>query len=146
MKTYVLIISEAFPVTHSKAGKPTFFYTKIRDKQKIHTIRKNYQYWKKRIDEVNAGNAVLSLRQWTGKPRKSPQNEIFQFGKGEVGIQKMTSNLLFYVVKESTDPGIISDEVLAKNDGLSVEDFSEWFENFKTPEPYAIIHFTDFRY
>jgi hypothetical protein len=36
-------------------------------------------------------------------------------------------------------------EDIAKNDGLSFEDFCEWFK-VRTSSPMAIIHFTDFRY
>lgn len=35
---------------------------------------------------------------------------------------------------------------LAKNDGLSLEDFKAWFKNYDLSEPLAIIQFTKFRY
>jgi hypothetical protein len=35
---------------------------------------------------------------------------------------------------------------LAKNDGLSVEDFRAWFRNYDLSKPLVIIHFTKFRY
>ena len=37
-------------------------------------------------------------------------------------------------------------EELAKNDGLSLEDFTAWFKGYDLSETMAIIHFTPFRY
>lgn len=76
MKTYVITVSEKFPTKHKRKGEPTFFRENILAVKKIHTIRNNYEFWKKRIDEVQNGNAVLSIRVWTGKPYASPQEEI----------------------------------------------------------------------
>ena len=39
MKTYVLILSQQYPKTHSLAGKPTDFITKFLYRFKKHTIR-----------------------------------------------------------------------------------------------------------
>ena len=85
MKTYVLIISESYPETHPKTGKKTHFKQQIESGLKIHTIRGNYDVWKKRIDEINKGNAYLSVRKWTGKPYCSKQEELFTFDK--LGIE-----------------------------------------------------------
>ena len=148
MKTYVLMISKVFPSTHSKAGQPTHFKTKIEKKEKITTIRKNYDYWKNRIDNINAGNAVLSVRQWDGKPRQSTQTEVFRFGAGEVGIQKLEQSPDHSDCFKIDETHELNFEAykFAENDALSTEDFKEWFNGFNTPEPYAIIHFSDFRY
>ena len=35
---------------------------------------------------------------------------------------------------------------LAKNDGLSLDDFKAWFKSYDLSQPMAIIHFTSFRY
>lgn len=35
---------------------------------------------------------------------------------------------------------------IAKNDGLSPEDFLYWFKTSEIDEPLGIIHFTKFRY
>ena len=51
IKTYVITVSEFFPKTHNKSGLPTGFIDKIGSKIKKHTIRGNYELWKKRIDE-----------------------------------------------------------------------------------------------
>lgn len=79
MKTYVITLSKRFPTGHNRAGEPTHFWEKFikgRDNYsciyrdfwettipKIHTIRANYPLWKKRIAEVERGEACLSIRQ-----------------------------------------------------------------------------------
>ncbi len=35
---------------------------------------------------------------------------------------------------------------LARNDGLSLEDWEAWFKDYDLSKPMAIIHFTPFRY
>jgi hypothetical protein len=37
-------------------------------------------------------------------------------------------------------------DYLAKNDGLSLDDFKEWFKGYDLSKPLALIHFTKFRY
>jgi hypothetical protein len=135
MKTYVLTISKTFPSYHSRAGEPTNFIQKIKDKEKLHTLRANYPLWEKRFKEIEAGRAVLSVRQWSGKPyeKGTKQEEIFRFYRTSgIGIEKYCS------LQSSIYP-----PVLANNDGLSLEDFDEWFKIYDM-EPKAIIHFTDF--
>lgn len=170
MKTYVLIVSKKFPCTHPKKGCPTEFICKILhainhsgsdlyqicqnecDKSchrrlltpKIHTIRSNYYFWKKRIDNVNKGNAVLSIRYWNYKPYRSKQVEICQLDSTSgIGIEKLEdpSNFVFAPINGKW----INWETIAKNDGLSFDDFCEWFKA-RSNNPMAIIHFTKFRY
>lgn len=150
MATYVLMVSTVFPATHKKKGLPTYFVLKISSELKIHTIRSNYELWKKRIDRVNEGKAVLELRFWTGKPYASKQQTFYALKQGEVGIQKIqrkTSELIdnrHYVIDGTSKP-YITTNTLAKNDGLGTFDFMDWFKGFGN-EPKAIIHFTKFRY
>lgn len=140
MKTYVITISENFPATHSKKGQPTDFEFKILAGEKLHTIRTNYPIWKKRIEEVQNGNAILSVRKWEGKPYRSSQKELFRFDKSDgIGIEK----LQFSKDIKTQTPTL---EDLAKNDGLSIEDFNEWFKNADLSKPLVIIHFGKFRY
>lgn len=141
MKTYVLTVSQVFPSQHPRKGQPTHFGNNILYGDKIHTIRKNYQFWKRRIDKINAGEAVLSLRVWSGKPYCSKQIEVIEFSK--VGIQKLQWTVLGWFVDEYDND--VKSRDLAKHDGLEYEDFIKWFYPF-SEEPYAIIHFTDFRY
>ncbi len=136
--TYVLTVSEFFPSKHPKAGLPTGFINAISAKIKIHTIRGNYELWKKRVDKINAGKAILSLRYWTGKPYNSKQKEVFVFEK--MGIEKLHLGLNNDIDNKS----II--RTIAHYDGLSVADFKAWFKGKDFTQPKAILHFTDFRY
>jgi len=43
-------------------------------------------------------------------------------------------------------PKITDIRTLAKNDGLSLQDFKDWFKGYDFSKPMAIIHFTRFRY
>ena len=159
MKTYVLLISRYFPATHPRKGEPTFFHAKIwkglcdnsyyLQPKKIHTIRANYDLWKKRIDEVNSGEAVLSLRYWTGRPRHSKQQEFARLGKDSgIGVQKLSFSSQWFN-SMLVDGGYCFADIetsIAKNDGLSFDDFEAWFKGYDLSKPMAIIHLTDFRY
>ena len=156
MKTYVLTVSRYFPGTHKRKGEETFFVDRILAGQtidsnmwkKIHTIRANYELWAKRIKEVQEGKAILSIRYWSGKPYNSKQVEIFQLDQNSgCGVQRLVckSNCIYYpTVLEN--PLILSYIEISKNDGLSPEDFKEWFRGYDLSKPMAIIHFTNFRY
>ena len=78
-KCYTLIISKHFPKSHPRAGEPTEFLQKIEDYDKVHTIRANYDFWKKRFEKIVKGEAYLSIRVWSGVPYKSKQVEIYRF-------------------------------------------------------------------
>ena len=160
MKTYVITLSRCFPAKHSKAGEPTQFRDAfcaglvfnrgsecLYVRPKLHTIRANYPLWEKRIKEVQEGYAVLSIRQWTGKPYWSKQIEIARLTTANgVGIQKLCflgDNFNGGYIRNGAYP---SDKILAKNDGLSLADWEEWFRGYDLSKPLAIIHFTKFRY
>ena len=147
MKTYVLTVSEKFPATHKRAGEETNFVGLIGMQKKIHTIRGNYDLWKKRFEKIEFGEAVLSVRVWTGKPYNSLQEEIHCLGSiDEIGIQKVEFDDWLYTCLIDGKRVSFSSERIAENDGLTQSDFEEWFKNSLTPEPKAIIHFTKFRY
>jgi hypothetical protein len=146
MKTFVLTISKQFPKTHKRAGESTWFIENIirlftDENTKIHTIRSNYELWVKRAKEINEGKAILSIRYWSGMPYRSKQVEFVELR--EIGIEKLEhpDNFVFATVEgKPIDWGVI-----AKNDGLSFDDFCEWFK-VRQKEPMAIIHFTNFKY
>lgn len=147
MITYVITVSEKFPTTHSRKGQETNFIRSIALKSKIHTIRGNYPLWAKRFEKIEKGEACLSVRVWTGKPYKSKQKEIFNLtNRDGIGIEKMELYGLFGNGRKSVTQSVASFEKLAKNDGLSFEDFKEWFKKAKPGDVMAIIHFTKFRY
>ena len=179
-KTYVLMLSAVFPKTHNKAGMPTGFKVKFVLGQgcpdcnetqdlsyehisnctgcmrtflfpKLHTIRSNYPLWEKRIKEIQEGHAVLSVRQWTGKPYRSKQVEIARLTVDDgIGIQKLSfdkdkdgvPSLKYFNISGK----FIDREILANNDGLSKEDWQEWFRGYDLSNPMTVIHFTKFRY
>lgn len=146
MKTYVLTLSKVFPRTHIHEGEPTEFREKFLKKEKIHTIRANYKLWRKRIKEVQAGRAVLSVRQWTGKPYASPQKEIAKLAAEDgVGVQKLEfiENKIFF---PKVGFVLISDSLLSLRGGLTLDDWREWFKGYDLSKPMAIVHFTKFRY
>lgn len=166
MKTYNIMLSKVFPATHSRKGEPTYFSQKVQAGQhptafpnevpKLHTIRENYNLWRDRIAQVLAGEAEICLRQWTGAPYRSKTVEIMRLGwQDGVGIQKLN----FGWANDKQIPVIEgwymygehgSKAELAKNDGLSLEDWQEWFKGHEKDtvydKPLAIIHFTNFRY
>ena len=152
MKTYVLTISNTFPKTHKKSGLETNFIQKINGLTKLHTIRGNYKLWKKRFEKIEAGEACLSVRYWSGKPYSSKQVEAFNL-KNVDGIT--VEKLEFFEDKDGVPAlkyPLINNKVqlilytLADNDGLSLSDFKEWFKNYDLSQPMAIIHFTHFKY
>lgn len=157
VKTYNIMLSRVFPVTHPKAGQETGFAPKVMAAinnmpcylKKLHTIRANYDLWKKRIDEVMAGEAELCLRQWTGKPYRSKTVVIKRLRCDDgIGIQKLR------IYEHEPLPVVYADryttpvdwQELAANDGLSLSDWREWFKDYDLSQPMAIIHFTPFRY
>lgn len=157
MKTYVLMLSKVFPATHPLAGQPTGFFDKFIAGQaysrkgwlvspKLHTIRANYPLWKKRIAEVQRGEAVLSVRQWSGRPYMSKQEVIATLTADDgVGIQKLTffSGRIIYPTVGKYQPSV---KEIAHNDGLNSTYWLYWFRNYDLTKPLAIIHFTSFRY
>jgi hypothetical protein len=151
MKTYVITISTNFSKKHLKNGAETHFVKYIENKTKLHTIRANYELWKKRFEQIDKGEALLSVRIWTGKPYNSKQKEIFRYTNSDhIGIQKLKSwdlgnGFAFYIDKSGIVLPVEISE-LAKNDGLSKEDFLNWFSGYNLNEPMAILHFTGFRY
>lgn len=164
MKTYVLMLSKVFPATHPRAGQPTGFFDKFMAGQadsrkgwlvspKLHTIRANYALWAKRIAEVQRGEAVLSVRQWLGRPYMSKQVTIATLTADDgVGIQKLTffSGRIIYPIVGLYQPSVghyqPSVKEMAHNDGLGSTDWVNWFKNYDLSKPLAIIHFTKFRY
>jgi len=141
LKTYVITLSKMFPQGHPRAGQPTNFRESFERGLKIHTIRCNYDLWAKRLDEVIAGRAVLSLRQWSGKPydsKQEPPIRILTKDDG-VGYQKLECI-------ELLSDSFSIDRDGAAHDGLSYADFYNWFDHEKIEDPYIIIHFTPYRY
>lgn len=161
MNTYVIMLSQVFPVTHVRSGEPTGFKDKFLSAInkvdgewcKLHTIRSNYELWKKRFEKIEKGEACLCIRQWTGKPYRSKQVEIARLTREDgIGLQELRivnekykgrGIMLGYVDGEQKNDFF---HTLSQNDGLSFNDWLEWFKGYNFNKPLAIIHFTKFRY
>ena len=148
-KKVILTLCKIFPVTHSKAGKPTGFEDKLKKKEKIHTIRYNAKgVWDGRHKDISSGKKYLSVREWTGRPYNSEQREFSRFEK--IGLQHvtMTYNADDAYPQIWIDGKLIPIQDVAKNDGLTVNDFVEWFFGNSKENVFegVVIHFTDFRY
>lgn len=161
MKIYVVTLSEVFPTTHPRKGEPTCFKEKVLAAincyggwMKYHTIRANYELWKKRFEEIDAGRACLCIRQLTGKPYASKQVEIVRLTREDgIGLQKfeftpdVNGNILWnWFSIDGSFKMHISSKDIARNDGLEYKDWQDWFKNYDDSKPLAIIHFTKFRY
>lgn len=148
-KKVILTLCKVFPVTHSRAGEKTGFEQKLKNGIKKHTIRYNAKdVWDKRYNDISKSKKYLSVREWTGRPYNSEQREFARYDK--IGLQKiiMTYSSTDEVPQCWVDGKHVSAYDLAKNDGLSVEDFTEWFFGCNKGNVFdgVIIHFTDFRY
>ena len=151
MKTYVLILSHSFPANHAMHGKPTYFREKFLGTpgmlRKLHTIRANYTLWAKRIAEVQRGEAVLSVREWTDAPYRSKQKELARLTHEDgIGIQCLNITNLYGCDRYIVDGYDVALSHLATNDGLSPDDWLDWFKGYDKSKNLAIIHFTKFRY
>lgn len=161
MKTYVLMLSQFFPADHPKAGIHTGFQHKLqvalngwKDHAfiKLHTIRANYSLWAKRFEQIERGEACLSIRQWRGKPYASKQVEIARLTKEDgIGLQKFEVSTNYAGINnwqhfKIDDRGYMSINDIPNKDGLSREDWIDWFKHYDLSKPMAIIHFTKFRY
>lgn len=150
------MLSKVFPMDHPKAGKPTDFKTKQKDGSKKHTIRGNVELWEHRAKEVNAGRAVLSLRQWSGKPYEKGSHQIEIARLTEIYTQRITMRWSLspftlptvYVQNPGEEAKYLNIGTVAANDGLSLEDFMSWFKIQKYGQPYhgIVIHFTPMLY
>lgn len=160
MKTYYLTLSQVFPKYMPNAGEPTNFEAAFNAGQdtpsgdtfakyrKLHTIRANYEFWKKRFEKIESGEAVLSIRQWVGKPygKGSKQREIARLTREDgIGIERLTFDRSPHLLP-NVDYKPVGVGNLANNDGLSLDDWKEWFKGYDLSKPLAIIHFTKFRY
>lgn len=146
-KKAILTLCKVFPVTHSQAGKRTGFEDSIKAGVKIHTVRgNNKNLWDKRAADIAGGKKYLSVREWIGRPYNSEQRELARYDT--VGLQHIT------ITNGTDDPEpkclvdgkIVPIGDIARNDGLNVEDFTEWFLSDTNVFEGVIIHFTDFRY
>lgn len=174
IKVYVLMLSKEFPKEHPKAGEQTGFKEKLElalkaqqqledcppasGMMKVHTIRTNLERWSRIMQKVQEGKAVISVRQWNGRPyeKGNVQVELFRLGK-DYGIGMQALSVMEYTDSEDgveravycidgKPMPMLTMKQIAENDGLAVEDWKEWFTGMSFVESLPIIHFTKFRY
>jgi hypothetical protein len=105
---------------------------------KIHTLRKNYAWWKKFEGQD------IALFTWTGKPYRSKQ-KVFCV-KRLVSAQKVIKSEVADFWLSLDDKYPIPINVIAKNDGFeNKSDFIDWFIEYPYGEM-GILHFTNFKY
>jgi len=162
MKIFVLILSQTFPVKHKRAGFQTLFKEKLNNainyershreyigftpRTKKHTLRANDDLWVKRFELIERGEACLSIRIWSGKPYASKQIELCRLTKEDgIGLQKLQffrGSLCYPTI----DGKPCDCTEVAANDGLSLDDWLDWFRSYDISKPLAVIHLTPFRY
>ena len=146
-KKVIITLCKIFPVTHSKAGAPTGFEDSLNAGNKIHTVRfDGKDAWNKRYKDIQDGKKYLSIREWTGRPYNSEQRELAR--RDVIGLQRIS---MTYSAGDSVpqcwiDGKSVPVEEVAAHDGLSLEDFTEWFFHDTNTFDGVVIQFTDFRY
>lgn len=171
---YQVAVSPRYPSTHPRKGEPTYFVEKIQLalnllvqvpgdilidlEPKIHTCRKNYPLWVKRMKKVNEGRAVIDLYYWKLKGgRFTEGNEKVVFATLDntsgCGVQELYFKteikypiLYPFVNNVENEEILLNVSCLAENDGLSLKDFEWWFKGYDLSKSLAIVHFTKFRY
>lgn len=166
-----VMLSNTFFPQHPKAGEPTGFKEKVKNGTKRHTCRCNYEYWKDRIARLQERGGVLSIRQWSGKPyqKGSTTEIIMDVPASMVEVQQLVMvrrRADGYVYSALVDGKPVDIVTLAKNDGLTLDDFKAFFNPVfddyekqvelqkdgeviiptETALKFAVIHFTTFRY
>lgn len=177
----VVTLSKTFFPNHPRKGQETGFKAKVTDGRKVHTCRCNYEHWRAKMEKITSPGGVLSVRQWSGEPYRSPQEVIADIPAGVTGVQKLelrrercvvnhfaeetakaVATTTYYDWTAQVDGRGVPVEILAENDGLTVDDFKAWFApafdaaEKKYPElaaaasaltlDFAVIHFTKKRY
>lgn len=142
----VVTLSKKFFAQHYRAGEETEFKSKLNNGCKLHTCRSNYEYWKAKIAKLQEAGGVLSVRQWSAKPYRSPQEIIKEIPAEVTGVQKLEVRRS-KIVTEHYAEGVIKPVItqvtheytatvdginvplglLAVNDGLTPEEYMAWF-------------------
>lgn len=159
----VRIFSRFFPKGHPKEGQQTFFVEKIYSELGVggnylniplpdvdnFLYNHDENYFDAKLHTIRAGKHFkdgdyFSPRVWTDKPYRSKQIKIADDIKLErvfdfkIEIDKdyicvLIDNYPFYEENSRMVTQVQALETLAKNDGLSIEDFKSWFKWGKEP-------------
>lgn len=154
----IVTLATNFPKGHCKAGQPTKFAQSTKSGRKIHTCRENYEYWSRKILLAKEVGGTLCVREWTGKPYRSPQGKIIEVAANEVGISLLTLSRVKdfatqkYNYLAEVDSQTVLIRELALNDGFrTTQEFIDWvepiFRKHRSDKlTLGIIHFTPYRY
>lgn len=158
----VVMLTKFFFDGHPRAGEDTNFAELVREGVKVHTCRDNFEYWQKKIDKLKKEGGTLSVRQWTEKPYRSPQETIIEIPTDEVAVSKLTftrnkHRVLPYTHELTYITAYVDDrqtniETLANNDGFTrTRDFvafiSPLFDKYHSDTiTLAIINFKQYIY
>lgn len=162
-KKVVVMLTKVFFSEHPKSGQETHFADLVKAGKKIHTCRDNFNYWAEKIASLKRTGGVLSVRQWSGKPYRSPQEIVVEIPASKVGVSELIVERIFIpsvhlrpsemtAYKASIGDTQIDIKKLAKNDGFSYEgDFVSFinplFNKYqRNIIRLAIIHFNEFEY
>jgi len=151
IKMAVLTLSKCFMAGHSNAGKQTGFAEKLESGEKRHTIRANYKWWARKAEQINAGKMVLCIRQWSGRPYFSQQVELKRLERvrlqhivirHEWNADRISMHEVVYI--DGRKLSLEEEMELAKNDGLTYEEWLEWMcQHNRDLADGVIIHFTE---
>jgi hypothetical protein len=139
----VLTCNRAFPKGHPKAGQPTYFVEKIWAcpevsvlnagllKEEIINFQRHEYLFQPKHHTIRAGNRfkvgdMASLRVWSDKPYRSKQIEFAQVEVKKVWSVEITMSHTFWTI-QINGKTIYDAEPIAANDGLTLEDFVDWF-------------------
>lgn len=152
-RSILITLSRVFPKNHPRKGEPTNFARKLADGTLKHTIRGNYYMWVLNAEKLRHPERwQLSVRQWSGQPYRSKQEEIAIINH-PIAVEPL---LMHYhadtdtiTAKVETKPVDIAD--IATNNGLTLDEFKDWyFAPYRRKQDFlycgSIIQFTDFRY
>jgi len=87
-KKVVVMLTKVFFSEHPKSGQETHFADLVKAGKKIHTCRDNFNYWAEKIASLKRTGGVLSVRQWSGKPYRSPQEIVVEIPASKVGVRR----------------------------------------------------------
>lgn len=149
--TVVMMIPQAFSFRHSKKYQQTGFKDKILSGDLKHVIRSTAELWEHSLRKVIEGRFILSLREWERIPHRS--REIEFKSTRDIGLQRISMEYdreRHEITRVEIDGKPFSDiDTLARNSGMELSDFAEWFfEQGMTRDRFdgLIVHFSGLRY
>ena len=158
----VVTLTKQFFNGHPRAGQPTDFADLVRSGKKIHTCRDNADYWSGKIEALRDAGGTLCIREWSGKPYRSPQDTIVEIPAESVHVSKLkltritqpgpSVGTFYHNYAAKVNGKSVRIEEIAEHDGFtSSRDFVAFldplFSKYQSTDIHlAIIHFNEFNY